>query len=69
MKAYWKSLTIWFNGVLLTLVEAVPMLAEQLPAMKAYLPDDIYRWAFLVLVVGNLLIRARTNTAIGVRDA
>lgn len=68
MKAFWKSLTIWFNGVLLTAVETIPMMAEQLPAMKGYLPDDYYKWAFITLVVGNILIRARTKTAIGMSD-
>ena len=69
MKAFWKSVTIWFNGVVLGIVELVPMLVEQLPVMKAYLPDDIYKWAFLTLVIGNTVIRARTKSAIGMRDA
>lgn len=69
MKVWWKSLTLWFNGVVLTIVETVPLLVDQLPAMKAYLPDNIYKWAFITLVLGNAVIRARTNTALGLKDA
>lgn len=69
MKAFWKSITIWFNGVAAGLVTVLPELAEQLPLMKSYMPDDYYKWAFLVVTVGNVIIRARTKTAIGMRDA
>jgi hypothetical protein len=47
----------------------LPDLMVQLPTMREYVPDDIYRWLFMVVVVGNVIIRARTHTAIGVRDA
>jgi hypothetical protein len=69
MKAFWKSLTIWFNGVVGSLAMLLPDLMVQLPTLREYVPDDIYRWLFMVVVVGNVIIRARTHTAIGVRDA
>ena len=69
MKAFWKSLTIWFNSAVAALAVMLPDLLLQLPAMQAYVPTDIYRWLFIVTVLGNVLIRFRTNTAVGVKDA
>ena len=69
MKVFWKSLTIWFNTVSGSLIAAVPLMMEQLPVLKEYLPTNWYMWALLALTVGNVVIRARTSTAIGMRDA
>ena len=69
MKAFWKSLTVWFNTVSGTLIAMIPMAMEQLPVLKEYLPVNWYMWALLALTVGNLIIRVKTNTAIGMRDA
>ena len=69
MKAFWKSLTIWFNTVFGSLTALLPIAMEQLPILKEYLPANWYMWALLVLTVGNVIIRARTSTAIGMKDA
>ena len=69
MKAFWKSLTVWFNTVSGTLIAMIPMAMEQLPVLKEYLPVNWYMCALLALTVGNLIIRVKTNTAIGMRDA
>ena len=69
MKAFWKSLTIWFNTVFGSLMAMIPLAMEQLPVLKEYLPANWYMWALLALTVGNVVIRARTSTAIGMRDA
>lgn len=69
MKAFWKSLTIWFNSALAGIAVMLPDFLAQLPMLREYLPDDIYRWLLLFVVLGNVLIRARTSTAIGLRDA
>jgi len=69
MKAFWKSMTIWFNSVAGGLVVLLPDLMAQLPMLKEYVPTDIYRWLFMAVIVGNILIRARTSTAIGLKDA
>jgi len=68
-KAFWKSLTIWFNTVSGTIIALVPMALDQLPILKEYLPSSWYMWALLGLTVGNLVIRARTSTSIGMKDA
>ena len=69
MKAFWKSLTVWFNTLSGTAIAMVPLAMEQLPVLKDYLPTNWYMWALLALTVGNLIIRVKTNTAIGMRDA
>jgi hypothetical protein len=69
MKAFWKSMTIWFNTVLGSMTAMIPLAMEQLPVLKEYLPVNWYMWALVLLTVGNVIIRARTHTAIGMRDA
>lgn len=65
MKIWWKSVTVWFNGILATIPVLLPLLAQELPAMKPYLPDNIYGGLFLVVVIGNILIRVYlTRTAL-----
>ena len=56
-KKWWQSFTVWFNGVATTAVVLLPELMAQLPIMKDYLPDNYYKWAFIMVVVGNTLIR------------
>ena len=69
MKAFWKSMTIWFNSIMGTAAVVLPDLMLQLPTMQAYLPTDLYRWMFVFTIAGNIVIRFRTNTAVGVKDA
>lgn len=59
-----RSLTVWFNGGMLTLVSLLPSLAEALPLLKDYLPADFYQLAFTVVAVGNILIRGKTNKSL-----
>lgn len=69
MKAFWKSVTLWFNSVVATVALVLPELALQLPAMKDHIPDDLYRWLFILTILGNVLIRLRTTTPVGLKDA
>lgn len=69
IKAWWKSTTLWFNSALGSVALLLPDLTAQLPVLKQNLPDDIYKWLLYVVVFGNVLLRKRTSTAIGMRDA
>lgn len=69
MKAFWKSLTLWFNSFVAGLAVVLPDLMLQLPALKSYVPANMYQWLFIFTVAGNVLIRLRTNTAVGLKDA
>lgn len=59
-----KSTTIQFNALLLILIETLPLIQESLPQLKTYLPDDLYKQVFLLVVIGNILLRAKTNVAL-----
>jgi hypothetical protein len=68
-KAFWKSATLWFNSLVATLAVMLPDLMLQLPVLQPYLPTDVFKWMFLGTVVGNILLRIRTSTALGVKSA
>lgn len=68
VKKWWASMTLWFNGVMavvLTLaVEFLPTALDQLPILKEYMPTDLYKWAFIITIVGNAILRVKTKTAV-----
>jgi hypothetical protein len=65
MKTWWSSFTHWFNGVGATLLLAVDPIAQALPSLQPYLGPNFYKYAFIGLAVGNILIRQfRTSTAL-----
>ncbi len=59
-----KSLTIWFNGVMGVAVVGLPMVQEQMPLLQDYLPANLYHYAMGMLIVGNIILRFRTTTAL-----
>jgi len=69
-KKAWASLTLWFNTVVLPLIFTfaafAPELTEQLPVLKTYMPDNLYKWAFIASIVGNVILRFRTKSAISI---
>ncbi len=60
-KSIWQSWTMWFNGVMATVVLMIPLLYAELPTLKAYVPDSIYKWVLLTVIVANIYLRTRTN--------
>lgn len=58
-----KSLTIWFNGAVGTVIVVLPEAQAAFPQIQEYLPADTYRTIMGVLVFGNLMLRFRTNKA------
>lgn len=64
LKGALKSLTIAFN---VFIVAAIPMLdyaQTQLPELKAMMPDGLYNYAFMAVVVSNILLRFKTTKAL-----
>ncbi len=59
-----KSMTIWFNGVMAAAVVALPMLQEQMPQLQEYLPASLYHYGMGALIVGNIVLRFKTNGAL-----
>ena len=56
-----KSLTIWFNGILLGILPLLDMILESMPQLHDYLPDNIYKMVGVIAVVGNIVLRFKTN--------
>ena len=63
-----KSWTIWFNGVLLTAMpfssQMIQGVHDNLPDLSPYLPDNIFKAIGIVVVIGNMLLRAKTNSSL-----
>ena len=59
-----KSWTIWFNGLVATVLVALPMIQDALPLLAQYLDNAIYKQIGLVVVVINLLLRIKTTKAL-----
>lgn len=64
LKRTHKSATIWLNSLALTALEITSHLKEYFPELQEYLSPDFYRQAMIVIIVANLLLRFRTNTAL-----
>lgn len=59
-----KSWTAWFNGLTLIIVPLLPMAADSLPQLQPYVPDNLFKYAMLVVLVANLALRFKTKTAL-----
>lgn len=57
----YKSWVIWFNGLLGSLAVAVPAISDALPQLRHYIPDNTYSAITALLVVGNLILRFKTD--------
>lgn len=60
-----RSKTVWFNAVLLAMLEYLPTLLNQLdavlPQLQPYLGADTYKHVTLFMVLGNLYLRFHTK--------
>lgn len=59
-----KSATMWFNAVMAGAPFGLDYLMQQLPSVRDYMPTNYYGPLLLVAVVGNALLRLKTNTAL-----
>lgn len=59
-----KSYTMWFNSALIGLLAAIPELQASLPALQEYLPADMYKWLMFTALVGNMMLRVKTKSAL-----
>lgn len=67
MKKLWQSWTIWFNGALAAIAMGLPYAMDQLPMLQAVVPASIYEWLLRIVVVGNFILRLKTNTGIALK--
>lgn len=64
LKGASRSKTVWFNSIAGTMLVALPEMKEALPALQTYITPEVYRWLILVVVVGNIWLRAITRSAL-----
>ena len=64
LKRAHHSFTIWFNGLMGTAVVVLPALQDQLPQLQEYVPANLYHYAMGTLIVGNIILRFKTNSAL-----
>lgn len=56
-----RSLTVWFNTTMLTLLPIVEIAKEALPELQQYVTPTAYKYVGLFVVVVNILLRFRTT--------
>lgn len=61
LKGCLRSLTIWFNGVMGTVIIALPFAQDNFPALETYLSHELYRYLMGAIVAINLLLRFKTK--------
>lgn len=61
LKGATRSRTVWFNSIAGTLLVALPEMKEALPALQQFITPEVYRWLILVVVIGNIWLRAVTT--------
>lgn len=59
-----RSWTIWFNGVMAAGLGVLPALQDWFPQLQAYLPSKPYQYATVLLLVGNFILRFKTNKSL-----
>lgn len=64
LKGMWKSWTVWFNGVAVALITALPMLQDALPQLAPYMSAEVYKSATLAIVLVNLALRFKTSASL-----
>lgn len=56
-----KSCTIWFNGIMAVMPTFLDYAQTQLPMLMPFIPNQLYAYAFGITVVGNMMLRFKTN--------
>jgi K+ transporter len=59
-----KSWTLWFNGVAMSVITSLPLLADQMPQLQPYIPDNLYKNGMLALGVVNIMLRFKTSKSL-----
>ncbi len=62
-----KSLTIWFNSIMGMVVVGLPMAQDSLPQLQDYVPAGLYHYLMGALVVGNIILRFKTTSALAAK--
>jgi hypothetical protein len=60
-KGVMKSVTLWFNGVLIMAMPIFEYAAMSLPQLQEYMTAETYKMIGLIAVGGNIALRFKTN--------
>lgn len=68
LKGAWKSMTLWFNALVLALMPYIDNVMQatrdNLPAVSQWLTADILKGAAVFILVANIALRFRTTTSL-----
>lgn len=64
LKGAWKSLTVWFAGILAAAPLVLPMVQENFKDFAPYIPDALESKAMQAIAVLIVLLRIRTTTSL-----
>lgn len=64
LKNLHKSATIWFNGAGVVVIMSLPQAQDSFPQLQGYIPEKFYHYGMGVLILGNILLRFKTNKAL-----
>lgn len=65
LKGAMKSKTMWFNSLLIFAWGFLEVANDTLPILQQYLPEQIYKWVGLFVVVANMYLRTKTKISLG----
>jgi hypothetical protein len=64
LKGMWKSKTMWFNGLLLLVIQYSDEIMLALPQLKEFLGESMYKKVGLTIVVIGIVLRLKTTKAL-----
>lgn len=64
MKGSLRSWTMHFNAYLGLAWAALPSLQDQFPTLQPYLPAKPYQVGMAIVIIGNVLLRIKTQTSL-----
>jgi hypothetical protein len=64
IKQIHRSMTIWFNALCGSILLFMPDAVANFPQIQPYIPDAVFKHGMAVLIVGNMLLRFKTSSAL-----
>lgn len=62
-----KSVTMWWNSVCGVVAAVITDLPNVLPDIAHVVSPEIYKWLLFANIIGNMLLRVKTNTSLKYR--
>ena len=62
IKRAYVSMTIWVNGVALTVIGILPLAQDYAPQLQEYISPNLYKQMMLIIVLANIFLRFKTSS-------